>query len=72
MPKHLPPKIAGADGEASSGQPNRGRLSQMERAAILATLEECGGNRTQAAKKLGISRRGLLYKLRAIEAENDS
>jgi DNA-binding NtrC family response regulator len=43
----------------------------MERAAILATLEECGGNRTQAAKKLGISRRGLLYKLRAIEAEEE-
>ncbi|RMF90278.1 MAG: hypothetical protein D6741_17055, partial [Planctomycetota bacterium] len=37
--------------------------------AILATLEECGGNRTQAAKKLGISRRALIYKLRAIERD---
>jgi DNA-binding NtrC family response regulator len=72
LPEHLPPKIAGAGAEPSTDQPKRGRLSQMERAAILATLEECGGNRTQAAKKLGISRRGLLYKLRAIEAENDS
>jgi DNA-binding NtrC family response regulator len=43
-------------------------LPQVERAAILATLEECHGNRTHAAKKLGISRRALIYKLRAIEA----
>ncbi len=40
-----------------------------KRATILATLEECGQNRTQAAKKLGISRRALIYKLRAIESE---
>jgi DNA-binding NtrC family response regulator len=71
MPEHLPPKIAGAESGKSHDQPKRGRLSQMERAAILATLEECGGNRTQAAKKLGISRRGLLYKIRAIEAEEE-
>lgn len=37
--------------------------------AILATSEGCGGNRTHAAKKLGISRRALIYKLRAIEQE---
>jgi DNA-binding NtrC family response regulator len=30
---------------------------------------ECQGNRTQTAKKLGISRRALIYKLRAIESE---
>jgi DNA-binding NtrC family response regulator len=32
-------------------------------------MAECHGNRTHAAKKLGISRRTLIYKLRAIEAE---
>ncbi len=71
LPEHLPAKIARAaaspDQDASSPP---GRLSQMERAAILATLEECNGNRTQAAKKLGISRRALIYKLQAIEAQN--
>jgi DNA-binding NtrC family response regulator len=49
-----------------------GRLPQIERATILATLEECGGNRTQAAKKLGISRRALIYKLQAIEAADNA
>jgi len=70
LPEHLPPKIAAL---ASSGATSSaGRLSQVERAAILATLEECSGNRTQAAKKLGISRRALIYKLRAIEAERQT
>ncbi len=68
MPEHLPAKVqalaAGDEGE------QRGRLSQVERATILATLEECGGNRTQAACKLGISRRGLIYKLRAMDYED--
>jgi DNA-binding NtrC family response regulator len=71
LPEHLPPKIASAESSQSDDAGGRGRLSQVERATILATLEECGGNRTQAAKKLGISRRGLLYKLRAIEADTD-
>jgi DNA-binding NtrC family response regulator len=57
--RRVAPESAGADA---------GRLSQVERATILATLEECHGNRTHAAKRLGISRRALIYKLRAIEA----
>jgi len=68
LPEHLPPKIA-----AGASQPvppgSGGRLSQVERATILATLTECNNNRTHAAKKLGISRRALIYKLRAIETE---
>ncbi len=68
LPEHLPPKVA-ALAAGGTAPPNTGRLSQVERATILATLAECGGNRTQAAKKLGISRRALIYKLRAIEAE---
>ena len=68
LPEHLPPKVAAL----ANSQPatTAGRLSQLERAAILATLDECRGNRTHAAKKLGISRRALIYKLRAIEAES--
>lgn len=67
MPEHLPPKAAALASEGTIT--SAGRLSQVERAAILATLEECLGNRTHAAKKLGISRRSLIYKIREIEAE---
>ena len=70
MPEHLPPKIAElCTSSAAAAEDDVGRLSQVERATILATLDETGGNRTQAAKKLGISRRALIYKLRAIEDE---
>jgi DNA-binding NtrC family response regulator len=72
LPEHLPPKVAALAGSGPAAAAPVGRLSQVERAAILATLEECRGNRTQAAKKLGISRRALIYKLRAIEAERAS
>ena len=69
MSEHLPPKIAALAAGSDPRESDRGRLSQVERATIVATLEECHGNRTHAAKKLGISRRALIYKLRAIEAE---
>jgi DNA-binding NtrC family response regulator len=69
LPEHLPPKVAALAGAAQTAAAPAGRLSQVERATILATLAECHGNRTHAAKKLGISRRTLIYKLRAIEAE---
>jgi DNA-binding NtrC family response regulator len=71
MPEHLPPKIVCEKSGASDDEPDRGRLSQVERATILATLQECNGNRTHAAKKLGISRRALIYKLQAIESQTD-
>jgi len=70
LPEHLPPKLAAAASGGTAPSPATGRLSQVERATILATLAECNGNRTHAAKKLGISRRALIYKLRAIEAQS--
>jgi len=67
LPEHLPVNIAA---DAATEVSDTGRLSQVERATILATLHECDGNRTQAAKKLGISRRALIYKLHDIDSES--
>jgi two-component system, NtrC family, response regulator AtoC len=39
------------------------QLQQIERAAVIAALEACGGNQTQAARRLGMSRRSLIYKM---------
>lgn len=44
-------------------------VSEMERKLILATLEETSGNRTHAAKMLGISLRTLRNKLRDYRVE---
>jgi hypothetical protein len=40
------------------------RLEELERWYVLETLRHAGGNRTKAARQLGISLRGLQYKLR--------
>jgi two-component system response regulator HydG len=69
LPEHLPPKLAAQAIETAPATAHAGRLSQVERATIRAVLAECNGNRTRAAERLGISRRALIYKLRAMEAE---
>ncbi len=70
LPEHLPSKIATLEGPPPAENSSDGRLSQVERATILATLAECNQNKTQTAKKLGISRRALIYKLHDIEADS--
>jgi transcriptional regulator with GAF, ATPase, and Fis domain len=65
----LPDKIRDASGgsaaanmPAGDGLDVRGQLAEVERGAIVAALEACGGNQTQAARRLGVSRRALIYK----------
>ncbi|MBN8709176.1 MAG: transcriptional regulator [Verrucomicrobia bacterium 61-8] len=45
-------------------------LHQTEQALIFRALEECGGNRTEAARRLGISRRTLHRRLRDLKITN--
>jgi DNA-binding NtrC family response regulator len=40
------------------------KLEELERWYVLETLKRAAGNRTRAARDLGISLRGLQYKLR--------
>ena len=40
------------------------RLSQIEEKAILSTLESSGGNKSEASRRLGITRKTLLKKLK--------
>jgi len=44
-------------------------LEKIERAHILATVRHCNGNRTKAARLLGIGRNTLWRKLSAIERD---
>jgi DNA-binding NtrC family response regulator len=41
----------------------RGQLADVERAAIVSALEAEGDNQTRAARRLGLSRRALIYKM---------
>ncbi len=65
LPDDLPPKIQQAQERPKEGNVLVGDMEEIQRRAILEALEQTGGNKTQAAKLLGISRRNLLYKLRA-------
>ena len=38
-------------------------MEQMERQIIARCLDECGGNVTRAAERLGLSRKGLQLKM---------
>ena len=48
------------------------RIKDAEKQLIIRALEECAGNRTAAAEKLGLSRRTLHRKLHAYHLEGDS
>lgn len=56
--------------EAQTGNINPLNLDNSEKELILRALEECGNNRTAAAKALGISRRTLYRKLEEFGIED--
>jgi DNA-binding NtrC family response regulator len=70
--RDLPPAMRAA---TSGGSPARIlaqpdlTVAQAEKQLILRALKECGGNRTEAAKKLGMSRRTLHRKLHLYSLE---
>jgi two-component system, NtrC family, response regulator AtoC len=41
----------------------RAHVAELEREAIVAALEACGGSQKRAAQKLGVSRRALIYRM---------
>ncbi len=69
LPENLPPGLAATDGDAAArvgkvGAAAEASLAAVEERAIRDMLERTGGNRSEAARRLGISRRTLLYRLR--------
>jgi len=67
VPADLPPNIQSLSGRDESqilDFPAGISLDEVEKALILKTLEETGGNRSRAAEILGINRSTLLNKLK--------
>jgi two-component system response regulator HydG len=72
LPEHLPYHIteAASDPEIQEqAEDTVQTLEQSEIETIKKALEKTEGNRTQAAKLLGITRRGLIYKLKRLGLE---
>jgi DNA-binding NtrC family response regulator len=69
-PADLAPSIVGTVGRPGPGYPPvpGSTLADLERFAILTTLEHCGGATSRAAEMLGISPRKIQYKLHEYSA----
>jgi DNA-binding NtrC family response regulator len=61
LPEHLPPTDGDASAEGDLDLP--GAVARLERAMIAAALQAADGNRTKAARRLGIQRQLLYAKL---------
>jgi DNA-binding NtrC family response regulator len=78
LPEHLPPAVRKSAGKAAPESripvehdlPAQTKtLEQHEIEAVTAALKQTKGNRTHAAQLLGITRRGLIYKLKRLRLE---
>ncbi len=74
LPEHLPPAVRASASRSISGtrtpvskdQPDVKTLEESETDIIRRALKQTGGNRTRAAELLGITRRGLIYKIKRL------
>ncbi len=72
LPEHLPPRVAGGEGSPLGPSKEEGPvepLEEVEKRAILEAVRKCGGNKSKAARELGISRKKLTYKLKEYGVE---
>jgi DNA-binding NtrC family response regulator len=61
-----------ATGAAAASSVGRDTLEDIEKRCLLSALQKTGGNRTHAARLLGITRRTLGYRLRKYELEEEA
>jgi DNA-binding NtrC family response regulator len=70
--KDLPDEVAAGTAETGTTRkeiPTGLTMEELEKLAITKALDQCAGNRTHAANRLGISVRTLQRKLRQYELE---
>ncbi len=65
--KHLPPSVAPSEQHGGPPSVPGSTIAELERYAILKTLEACGGSTSKAATILGVSPRKIQYKLHEYE-----
>ncbi|MFV8756423.1 sigma 54-interacting transcriptional regulator [Nannocystaceae bacterium ST9] len=72
LPEDLSPTIGAATGEIEDPDDLglRPRVDRLERELIAKAMQRTGGNQTQAAALLGLSRFGLQKKLKRLESED--
>lgn len=68
IPKQAPPASQSTPAFALAGK----TLQEIERQAILATLEACNGNKARTARMLGISEKSIYNKMRRLDIQYSS
>jgi DNA-binding NtrC family response regulator len=68
-PEHLLPSLDGSTPNTLESLIPGARMAEIERIAILRTLEAVGGSTSRAARMLGISTRKIQYRLREYREE---
>jgi len=56
--------VGASDDDSSRGEKRSSSLDEVEKDAIISTLEDAGGNKSEAARRLGVTRRTLHLKLK--------
>ena len=69
-PEHLPAELSGRSAPATDPSILAPTLAQLEAEHIAEVLRLTAGNKTRAARILGISRQGLIEKLRRVRLED--
>jgi len=70
LPEHLSARVLRSMADPGGAPSRDATLAETEKQNILSTLADCNGNRTRTAERLGISRRTLLYRLKAYAQDN--
>jgi transcriptional regulator with PAS, ATPase and Fis domain len=71
LPVHLPRELVGAAPQAGGGMIAAGSLEEMEKTVIAEMLKRSKGNRSLAARRLGIGRSSLWRKIRKYGLTDD-
>jgi transcriptional regulator with PAS, ATPase and Fis domain len=64
--RHMPPAVASPNARTTKPRTLKQQMRIARRDAMIAALDAHGGNRTQAAKALGVSRQYLVLQIRAL------
>ena len=70
--RDLPASVRSGRNDAAPASPGGLNLQETETALILRALDDCRGNRTDAAQMLGISRRTLHRRLKELNISKRS
>jgi two-component system response regulator HydG len=66
---HLPPHLAGPPAAPPGSAPSAESLDDLKKQRLLKALHETGGNQSEAARRLGISRTSVWNQMKRFQLD---